>query len=80
MNRELMKQCLDALLTSKPHDDFPIEYAQHFAVIEALKAELAKPEPEPVATVKTINGVRFGYLEKRLPEGTPLYTKGTQNV
>ena len=45
-------------------------------VITALTQALATTERkgEPVATVRTIRGVRIGYLETNLPDGTKLYT------
>lgn len=77
MNRELMKQCLDAL--SRLSESNQVEFSD-IELIESIRAELEKSEPEPVATVQTIRGVRIGYLEKHLPDGTKLYTKGTTNV
>ena len=55
MNRPLLKQALDALEIGAwyVNTEFGdrVELDQCNAAIEALKAELAKPEPEPVAWV-----------------------------
>jgi hypothetical protein len=47
-------------------------------VINNLKAQLAQPEQEPVATVQCIHGITIGYLEIMLPVGTKLYTSPPQ--
>jgi hypothetical protein len=44
-DRELMQQALDALEHCAPHQDLKNPYF----VIEAIRARLAQPEPEPVA-------------------------------
>jgi hypothetical protein len=47
MSREVMQQALDALQYNVAYDTLSYDYIQE--VIETLRAELAKPEPEPVA-------------------------------
>ena len=39
-----------------------------------------KPEQEPVATVRCINGITIGYLEVMQPVGTKLYTTPPQGI
>lgn len=48
MNRELMKQCLDALKQCTYDEEGYLLNPDNEDVIEALRAELAKKEPEPV--------------------------------
>ena len=65
------------------------DLGKHKAVIEALKAELAKPEPEPVAYMLTTRNFGLGgetwdtteYRDYQWDSDcVPLYTKGTPNV
>lgn len=54
MNKPLLKQALDALLASRCYVDVEGSDAEldvHRDVIAALDAELAKPDPEPVAWI-----------------------------
>lgn len=51
----------------------PYVYDAAYALI-ALVQPATERKGEPVATVRTIRGVTIGYLETRLPDGTPLYT------
>ena len=78
-DRELMQQALDALdlvtdLTN--HDD------EVYAAIEALRARLAQPEPEPVTMVISKTGdssvTMSWWHEPALPVGTSLYTAPPQ--
>lgn len=84
MSRTVMQQALDALEKNTTDRDQRCTYCgQHHcsidcdvsAAIEALRTELAKLEPVPVATVHRINGLTVGYLEIMLPVGTKLYTR-----
>jgi hypothetical protein len=50
MSRQVMQQALDALQYNHSPDNLSYDYIQE--VIEALRAELAKPEPEPVGYVR----------------------------
>jgi len=45
---------------------------------DVIKAALAQPEQEPVATVQCIHGITIGYLEIMQPVGTKLYTAPPQ--
>lgn len=78
MNRELLKQALDALEIGAwyVNTEFGdrVELDQCNAAIEALKAELAKPEPAPVGHVYWNKGHAEGAMDNQnLKPGTPLY-------
>jgi hypothetical protein len=70
MSREVMQQALDALI-----HNYPTEYRQD--AVTVLRAELAKPEPEPVAWINA----RGDYCEVSRPDTVygshtiPLYRK-----
>jgi hypothetical protein len=51
MNRELLRRALAALTSSTNimGNFYPNQCSENMAVRELIKAELAKPEPEPVA-------------------------------
>jgi hypothetical protein len=72
--REVMQLALDALTNN-------CRWAYRYPAIEALKAELAKPEPEPVAWISTEYFTAFsrqGYQvtpHKIAPDLVPLYRK-----
>ena len=75
MSRAVMQLALDALQYDLSHD-----YIQE--VVEKLRAELAKPEPEPVAAISPHNHVQVfegfskGLIQKYVDKGwTPLYRK-----
>lgn len=55
--REVMQQALDALEEYEHHTDDPTGIA-----VAALRAELAKPEPEPVAWTYPTTFKRLSYL------------------
>lgn len=85
MNRALIERTLNAM--DKGY--MGRNYAEYIAVQEALKAELVKPEPEPVAYMLTtrnygLGGETWDTTEYRdYPwdsDCVPLYTKGTPNV
>ena len=63
MSREVMQQALDALLKNGYHDEAEL--------VVALRAELAKPEPEPFAYV-TKTGLE---LARQHEDDVPLYCK-----
>lgn len=84
MNRALIQQVLDALEKLAEQSDCDIDpftfgrYGGNLA-IQALRAELAKPEPEPVAIYRFSHllgeyGVKW-MITSELPDGTLLYTK-----
>ena len=55
-------------------DDLKRLLAQALEQNTLLDKKLAEYEKrEPAAIVKTINGIWLAYMEKRLPDGTPLY-------
>lgn len=60
MNREVMQQALDALMCCTS----TTSRTTLMNAIEALKAELAKPEPEPVAWINA----RGDYCEVSRPD------------
>lgn len=53
-------------------DALKLEAEKHNAAIEALRAAIAAPEPEPVGHLYTIAGVQHCTIEKVLEDG-PLY-------
>jgi len=75
-DRELMQQALDALE----------KHIFEYETIEALRARLAQPEPEPVAWVWVVNsgagyytkGVGFDKTDIPFAKHTPLYTAPPQ--
>jgi hypothetical protein len=73
MNRKLLQQALDALKMFKLAQAMEVHWA-----IAALEAELAKPEPTPVAWRKKVNGV-WHYFDESTPfpfdDCEPLYEK-----
>ncbi len=91
MNRALLQQALDELRNASPDTDYGDEWQNHIAAIEALRAELAKPEPEPVAwgyledgsiIADTITPEEKAVGNRRWTEKytVPLYTKEKENV
>ena len=60
MNRALLQQALDELRNASPDTDYGDEWQKHIAAIEALKVELAKPKPEPVAYMLTTRNFGLG--------------------
>ena len=92
-DRELMQQALDALQeyvgvvvsVNDPNDWTPkVADAGEPArkAIEALRARLAQPEPEPVAWVLEAQMVwwndKFTHISQAPPRNTPLYTAPPQ--
>lgn len=93
MNRALIQQVLDALEKLAEQSDCDIDpftfgrYGGNLA-IQALRAELAKPEPEPVGEVQAYDD--YGYPWKRvsvherviteIPVGTKVYATPTMNL
>ena len=83
MNRELLKQVLDALKLAVLRSEKIID-KEYDAAITALEAELAKPDPEPVAWVHASNykmpgepvgtWVSFDKDEPTSLSAVPLYT------
>jgi hypothetical protein len=91
MNRALLQQALDELRNASPDTDYGDEWQNHIAAIEALRAELAKPEPEPFGYVSEHRGLigdnsyEFHFKLETIylnncTSITPVYTKGTTNV
>ena len=80
MNRELMKQCLDAL--SRLSESNQVEFSD-IELIESIRTELTNPEPEPYAWVFVPHNELLwpDEVEHKTPcKATgyvPLYTKGT---
>ena len=86
MNHALAQQCLEAL--ARLSENNQVEFSD-IELIEALRAELEKPEPEPVAYISQkfvvgSNGEMLGISDKKLlrlgkPHQyaycTPLYLK-----
>ncbi len=76
MNRELLEQALDALKDCLGNGDCA-DFAKVMSCMNALRAELAKPEPEPVAFLDKRDGcllsAEYGYADA--PNWKPLYTK-----
>ena len=76
MSREAMQMALDAMMTIRPYE--VVDYDQLEASITALKAALAQPEQEPVATVTSESGnpnlSMSWWHEPALPVGTKIYT------
>jgi hypothetical protein len=75
MSRDLLKRALDALeITHKASHYFVVEASQ---AIKAIKEELAKPSPEPVAWMKKHeNGVViFSLNPAEESDFTPLYAE-----
>jgi hypothetical protein len=68
MSRELLQQALDALI-----NNYPAEYRQD--AITALKAELAKPEPEPVAWMHPTSHDCISAHRHVYANGIPLYRR-----
>ncbi len=78
MNRELLKQVLDALKLAVLRSEKIID-KEYDAAIAALQAELAKPEPKPVGYVYWNKGHADGALDNQnLKPGTPLYAAPTE--
>ncbi len=82
MNRELLEQCLDALESLNA-----MSYEVGKKLMDDIEAELAKPEPEPVAYMLTkrifgLGGETWDTTEYRDYQWEydcePLYTKGTK--
>jgi len=75
MSRELLKQVLDFCefcWRDVNMNDYAFERLE--STIDAIRAELAKPEQEPVGYVYTHNGMAQGALtNKAMIAGTPLY-------
>ena len=77
-NKEVMQQALDALEYTADYDSSIILQK---AAIEALRAQLAQPEPEPVAWLyKKKDGVQVITDDPDYADGTwtPLYTAPPQ--
>ncbi len=75
MNKALIERTLAAMERGYMHQ----EHAEYCSVMEALKAELEKPDPEPVAIYRFSHllgeyGVKW-LITSELPDGTLLYTK-----
>jgi hypothetical protein len=73
LDRELLQQALEAL-----EDSVPINAEKHWKLVEAIRAHLAKPEPEPVAIYRGIEGeYRYEIVSmfEEIPEGTLLFRK-----
>lgn len=68
-DRELMQQALDALLTWKTMHPHTVANAVRTPAIEALRARLAQPHPEPVAWRWIYDGKPDG--EKHFPMPGP---------
>jgi hypothetical protein len=50
MSRELLQQALKAIHASHEYTIFDVDFPEEFKpIVEAIEAELAKPEQEPVA-------------------------------
>ena len=73
-DRELMQMALDALLRVW-HSERNIKHSE---AIEALRARLAQPEPEPVAWMYNGNLHEFDPSDWAEGEVTPLYTAPPQ--
>lgn len=70
-----LQQAATALLDAMVKTDFTCRLGNQLDALEkALEAEQAQAQAvEPVATVQTMNGVTFGYLDVMQPVGTKLY-------
>ena len=73
MNRELLKQTLDALERYSPLKVDHEWYTKHHAAIKALKTELAKSEPEPVAWMHPTSHDCISAHRHVYANGIPLY-------
>ena len=77
-NRETLQQALECIERCNAHGWILADYEDEvYASIDALKAALAQPEQEPVATVISETGVDLTmswWHEPALPMGTKLYT------
>jgi hypothetical protein len=73
MSRAVMQQALDALemCLSVDHEC----YTKHHAAIKALNAELAKPEPEPVAWMHPTSHDCISAHRHVYANGIPLYRR-----
>lgn len=73
MSKAVMEQALDALERYSP---LPVDhewYTKHRAAIKALKVELAKPEPEPVAWMHPTSHNCISAHRHVYANGIPLY-------
>lgn len=73
MSKELLKQALDALMRMDKQSPYPVEPR----LINAIRAALAVPAPEPVGYVYSENMkgfvTRHAAVQRDLPNGTALY-------
>ena len=80
-DRELMQQALDALINAKGyifHNVLNDKANQYDTAIEALRARLAQPEPEPVAWIYKGNLHPFDPSDWAEEPVRPLYTTPSQ--
>ncbi len=74
MNKEVLQLALDALQYNLSYDRFSYDYIQE--VIETLRAELAKPEPETVAWMHEAGNACYTGVNASIKGYTiPLYRK-----
>ena len=80
--RKAAQQALEALKNTVEH--LPVHFDDHFEAIEALRAALAQPEPEPVAWMKRLylpgdDWDAYDFSANQYGEfQTPLYTAPPQ--
>ena len=75
MSKQVMQQALDALERYSPLPVNNAWFTSHHAVIKALKAELAKPEPEPIAWMHPTSHDCISAYRHVYANGIPLYRK-----
>jgi hypothetical protein len=77
MNRELLQQALDALNTAMnaEGDVFGVQHNNITDLIGAIEAELANPEPEPVAWMHPTSHDCISAHRHVYANGIPLYRR-----